>query len=92
MLHLRFCSGCERELQPPLLPVDSIDGSAVSSYNLVIKDAGGADTLKGGGGNDQIVLPDTNFVEIDGNPAVSVDVPELVNKDKDTATSTTTTS
>jgi hypothetical protein len=47
--------------------VDVIDGSAVSSYNLVIKGGGGADALKGGTGNDQIFLPDTNFVAIDGN-------------------------
>ncbi|MEJ0075786.1 MAG: hypothetical protein WDO17_10115 [Alphaproteobacteria bacterium] len=47
--------------------VDTIDGSAVKDYNIVIKGSGGADTLKGGGGDDQIFLPDTNFVEIDGN-------------------------
>ncbi|MEA2879412.1 MAG: large repetitive protein [Hyphomicrobiales bacterium] len=47
--------------------VDSIDGSGVTGYNLVIKGEGGADTLKGGGGNDQIFLPDTNFIAIDGN-------------------------
>lgn len=48
---------------------DTIDGSAVSSFNLFIKGAGGADTLKGGAGNDQFFLPDTNFVTVDGNGA-----------------------
>lgn len=46
---------------------DTIDGSGVSSFNLLIKGAGGADTLKGGGENDQFFLPDTNFVTVDGN-------------------------
>src|SRR5215213_6021325 len=47
--------------------VDSVDGSAVTGYGLVLKGAGGADTLKGGAGNDQIFLPDTAFAAIDGN-------------------------
>lgn len=49
---------------------DTIDGSAVASYRLVIDGGGGADTLKGGSGDDQFFLSDTSFAQIDGNGGV----------------------
>jgi hypothetical protein len=49
---------------------DTFDGSAVTSYNIVLKGNGGADTLKGGAGNDQVFVPDTDFVAVDGNGGI----------------------
>jgi len=50
--------------------IDTIDGSAVAGYNIVIKGGGGGDTLKGGAGNDQVFLPDASFAAINGNGGI----------------------
>ena len=47
--------------------VDSFDGSLVTAYGLVLAGAGGADTLVGGSQGDQFRIPDSSFVQIDGN-------------------------
>ena len=47
--------------------VDNVDASTVTAaHSVTFNGGGGADTFKGGAGNDQFLIPDSNFVSLQG--------------------------
>ncbi len=51
--------------------VDNVDASSVTAaHSIVFNGGGGADTFKGGAGDDQFLIPDSNFGSLQGNGGI----------------------